>query len=73
MTNHPHLPRHPARAVTVQGMQMNWSTIEAKWAEMARRVGSHLPSGGVPGREQDPPTTPPGDLPEPPYPEAAIR
>lgn len=53
---------------------MNWNMIEAKWAEMARRVGSSLSAdSGRPGREEDPPTTPPGDLPEPPYPEAAWR
>ena len=53
---------------------MNWNTIEAKWTEMTQRVGSTpFKDSGVPGREQDPPTTPPGDLPEPPYPEEAPR
>lgn len=53
---------------------MNWDEIEAKWLTMARRVRSDLPSDeGGPGREEDPPTTPPGDLPEPPYPQSKPR
>ncbi len=45
---------------------MYWDEIEAKWAAMARRVRSDLPAtSGKPGREEDPPRTPPGDLPNP--------
>lgn len=51
---------------------MNWDEIELKWAAMTRRVRTDLPvAGGPPGREQDPPLTPPGDLPEPPLPKVA--
>ncbi|MGV8984727.1 MAG: hypothetical protein ACOH2H_00360 [Cypionkella sp.] len=49
---------------------MNWDHIEAKWAAMARRVRSDLPDKMRTGPEKDPPITPPGDLPEPPQPEA---
>ena len=60
---------------------MNWDAIEAKWGEMARRVGfDPLTIPGHPGRDEDPPMTPPGDLPgdvpgdlpQPTLPEAAF-
>ena len=44
---------------------MDWNQIEAKWAAMARRVRSDLPDI-IHGRpDEDPLTTPPGDLPDP--------
>lgn len=52
---------------------MSWDEIEAKWSAMARRVGSSQPQQrGKVGPEEDPPTIPPGDLPEPPLPEVAL-
>jgi hypothetical protein len=48
---------------------MNWDQIEFKWAAMARRVRSDLPYVPQIGPDEDPPTIPPGDLPEPPFPE----
>lgn len=50
---------------------MNWDQIEVKWAAMTRRVRSDLPKSMKTGPDEDPPRTPPGDLPEPPQPEAA--
>lgn len=51
---------------------MNWDQIEFKWAAMARRVRSDLPDMLQAGPDKDPPTTPPGDLPEPPLPELGL-
>ncbi len=60
---------------------MNWDDIEAKWVEMARRVGSDTQVvPGKAGPDEDPPMTPPGDLPgdvpgdlpQPTLPEAAF-
>lgn len=50
---------------------MTWDKIETEWAAMARRVRSDLPGRADAGPEEDPPTIPPGDLPEPPLPEVA--
>ncbi len=52
---------------------MRWDEVEAKWTAMTRRVRSDLPMrDSQAGPEEDPPSTPPGDLPEPPLPEAKI-
>lgn len=52
---------------------MNWNEIETKWAAMSRRVGfDQRQASGKPGREEDPPTTPPGDFPQPTIPDAAL-
>jgi hypothetical protein len=52
---------------------MKWDQIEVKWSTMARRMRSDLPRtsqvGSELGPDEDPPLTPPGDLPEPPLPE----
>ena len=48
---------------------MNWDQIEVKWAAMARRVRADLPKTGEVELEEDAPTTPPANLPEPKLPE----
>ncbi len=50
---------------------MTWDQIELKWNAMARRVGSDRLAAATQGPEEDPPTQPPGDLPEPTLPEMA--
>lgn len=51
---------------------MNWDQIELNWAAMTRRVRSDLPDTLQLGPNEDPPSTPPGDLPEPPLPEGEL-
>ena len=48
---------------------MNWDQIETEWQAMTRRVRSDWPDMMQSGPDEDPPTQPPGDLPEPPLPE----
>jgi hypothetical protein len=51
---------------------MTWDQIELKWNAMAKRVGSDRLATPRQGPEEDPPSQPPGDLPqEPNLPEMA--
>lgn len=42
---------------------MDWTQIEVKWAAMTRRVRADLAAPAPRLPDQDPPATPPGDLP----------
>ena len=53
----------------LKGKPMNWDQIETEWQAMTRRVRSDWPDMMQSGPDEDPPTQPPGDLPEPPLPE----
>ncbi len=52
-----------------KGKPMNWDQIEVKWAAMARRVRADLPEITEVASEEEAPSTPSADVPEPPLPE----